>query len=258
LLTFWILHHVLHFKDEGNKFMKPVNQPKTNRPDLIRSQSGFSLMEVLVSMAISLIVTSSMIALMGNSLGNTTRIIRMTKLTDDLRTSLQLMSRDVRRANYSASAVNCFANVDCATDGSVTMPGDVWISDSGDCILYLLDRDHDGDATENDAGGFRWFNPDPGSTPGRIEMWVGGSSPECVGTNDSWVSLTDQNDMDITTFTLDDDLSYTEVILDDGFGNQTRQRVRKIRFNIAGQLVSDGTINRQISEVITIRNHLVL
>jgi len=41
----------------------------------LSQQKGMSLMEVLVAMSISLVVTASMIALMANSLGSTARII---------------------------------------------------------------------------------------------------------------------------------------------------------------------------------------
>ena len=137
-------------------------------------QSGTSLMEVLVAMSISLVVSASMLALMSNSLANTTRIIQMTKLTDDLRIALLLMSRDLRRTSYSAEAVYCFGNPDCGTDGSVSLPGDVTINDSNDCITFLLDRDHDGDATENEAGGFRRTIA---NEVGLLQMWIGDSSP---------------------------------------------------------------------------------
>ncbi len=221
-----------------------------------RRQQGFSLMEVLVSMSISLVVTASMIALMANSLANTARVVHMSKLTDDLRTTMQLMSRDVRRSSYTADAIKCFANIDCAEDSSVSLPGDVTISAGGTCLLFLLDRDHDGDATENDAGGFRWVSP--GTSVGRIEMWVGDASPDCTANHANWVALTDFNEMDITGFTVDNALSYDEIVLDDGFGNQTSQRVRKIRMNIQGRLVMDNSIARQVTDVITIRNHLLL
>ncbi len=46
-------------------------------------QTGASLMEVMIAMSISLVVTAAMIALMSNSLGTTARIIQMTKLSDD-------------------------------------------------------------------------------------------------------------------------------------------------------------------------------
>ncbi len=76
-------------------------------------------MEVLVAMSISLVVTASMIALMANSLSTTARIVKMTKLSDDLRVAMQMMSRDVRRSSYNANSRLCYANEDCATDGAI-------------------------------------------------------------------------------------------------------------------------------------------
>ena len=82
---------------------------------------------------------------------------------------MQMMSRDVRRSNYSANAINCFANPDCVTDGSLNSPGDVQINESNTCFYFLLDRDHDGDSSENVAGGFRRAVADG---IGVIQMWV--------------------------------------------------------------------------------------
>ena len=216
-------------------------------------QSGTSLMEVLVAMSISLVVTASMVGLMSNSLANTTRIIQMTKLTDDLRIALLLMSRDLRRSSYSADAVYCFGNPDCGTDGSVSLPGDVTINDSNDCITFLLDRDHDGDATENDAGGFRRKSS---NGVGRLQSWMGDSSPDCASDNANWVNITDPNIMEITGFSVDDDLSYTEVVWDNGFGVQKFQKVRKLRMSIDGRLLVDATIQRDIGDVIKLRNNI--
>ena len=82
---------------------------KLNR---FHKQSGASLMEVLVAMTISLVVTSAMIAMMSNSLGSTARIIKMTKLQDDMRVAMQMMTRDVRRSSYNALSAYCYANHD--------------------------------------------------------------------------------------------------------------------------------------------------
>ena len=83
-------------------------------------QQGASLMEVLIAMGISLVVTASMIALMANSLGTTTRIIKMTKLSDDMRIAMQMMTRDVRRSSYNSNSMYCYANTDCGSDGAAT------------------------------------------------------------------------------------------------------------------------------------------
>jgi len=51
-------------------------------------QAGFSLMEAVVAMGISLVVTASMVALMANSLSSTSRIVNMGKLSDDMRSTM--------------------------------------------------------------------------------------------------------------------------------------------------------------------------
>ncbi len=60
-----------------------------------------------------------------------------------------------------------------------------------------------------------------------------------------------------TGFAVDDDLSYTEVVFDDGAGKTITQRIRKLRFNVQGQLVADNNISRSIEDIITVRNDLL-
>ena len=220
-------------------------------------QKGMSLMEVLIAMSISLVVTASMIALMSNSLGSTARIVNMTKLSDDLRTTMQMMTRDVRRSNYNAKSMFCYANTNCRSAVDATVAGDITINGGNDCFTFLMDRDHDGDSTENDAGGFRRVIS---SGVGVIEMWTGNSAPDgsvAAGTA-SWVQITNPENMDIFAFSVDENLSYTQEILNDGFGNTLSQKVRKIRMNMRGRLVLDNTIVRRIENVISVRNDLLL
>lgn len=222
-----------------------------------KAQTGATLMEVLVAMSISLVVTASMVALMANSLGSTTRIIKMTKLADDMRVAMQMMTRDLRRSSYNANSMFCYANEDCATDGAITAAGDVTIANTNECFTFLMDRDHDGDSTEDDAGGFRRVTS---GGVGVIEMWTGNASPDCDAAAGSlgWVEITNPDNMDIFAFTVDDNLSYTQVIQDDGAGNTLSQKVRKLRMNVQGRLVMDNTIVRRMEDVINVRNDLLL
>jgi type IV pilus assembly protein PilW len=220
-------------------------------------QAGATLMEVLIAMTVSLVATAAMIAMMSNSLGTTTRIIHMTKLTDDMRVAMQMMSRDVRRSSYNANSMLCYANENCATDGSgLALAGDVVINDAASCFTFLTDRDHDGDSTENAAGGFRRVTS---LGAGVIEMWIGDNSPDCSADAGAagWVQITNPEDMDIFAFTVDDDLSYDQVILDNGT-DTVSQRIRKIRMNLQGRLVVDNTITRTLEDVINVRNDLLL
>ena len=225
-------------------------------------QTGATLMEVLVAMSISLVVTAAMIAMMAYSLGSTARIIQMTKLSDDMRVALQMMSRDVRRSSYNANSMLCYSNEDCDTDGAITAAADITLVDLdadsvNDCFTFLMDRDHDGDSTENNAGGFRRVTA---SGVGVIEMWVGDASPDCSSAAGAagWVQITDPENMDIFAFSIDDDLSYTQVIKDDGVNPTISQKIRKVRMDMQGRLVMDNTISRRIEDVIAVRNDLLL
>lgn len=245
-----------------------------------KRQAGASLMEVLIAMSISLVVTASMVALMSNSLGTTARIIKMTKLTDDMRIAMQMMSRDVRRSSYNGKSMYCYATSDCReaatvtlTDGStMVLANDINIEVDGNgntCFTFLTDREEDGDSTNYDtdpgidsAGGFRRsevdLDGDNTSDARVIEMWVGGvgSAPDCSA-DAGWVQITNPENIDIFAFTVDEDLSYTEEIFNDGTRTLT-QKVRKIRINMQGQLVLDPTIVRRMEDVISVRNDILL
>ena len=232
-----------------------------NATSMKARQAGASLMEVMVAMSISLVVTAAMIAMMANSLSSTTRIIQMTKLSDDMRVALQMMSRDVRRSSYNANSMLCYANEDCATDGSITAAADITLVDidsdsTNDCFTFLLDRDHDGDSTEDNAGGFRRVTT---GGVGVIEMWTGDAAADCTDAAGAagWVQITNPESMDIFGFSIDDNLSYTETILNNGT-NTVSQRVRKVRMDLQGRLVLDNTIQRNMEDIISIRNNLVL
>ncbi len=219
-----------------------------------QAQRGFSTMEVMISITLSLIVTAGMVGLMSSSLGNTSRIVNMTKLTDDMRMTMQMLTRDVRRSSYNANAMYCYGNQDCGSDGAVTLAPDITISNNGDCFTFLLDRNHDGDSTENDAGGFRRITI---GGVGVIQMWIGDASPSCTATDNNWVQITDPNSMNISGFSIDDTLSYTDVVFESDT-TTISQKVRKLRFNLQAQLVGNANIGRSIQDVVSVRNDLLI
>jgi type II secretory pathway pseudopilin PulG len=228
-------------------------------------QSGATLMEVLVAMSISLVVTATMIALMASTLGSTARIVQMTRLSDDMRVALQMMSRDVRRSSYNINSIFCYANDDCDSDGATVAVGDITINGSNDCLVFMIDREHDNYASDIAAGGFRQVLVDPdgdGTFVGVIEMWTGTGDPTAICDDaagaSGWVQITNPDNMDIFAFSVDDDLSYTQVVKDDGAGDTVSQRVRKVRMDIQGRLVLDDTIVRRMEDIISVRNDLLL
>ena len=232
-------------------------------------QAGLTLMEMLVAMVISLVVALAMVGVMANTLGSGTTTIEMTRLGAELRQALQIMSRDVRRANYHGNFAHCFANIDCRTsldngggDASsyikpVTVVG-------GSCFFYWFDRNSDrivansGD-DQDPVGAFKLGarSNGAGDVVGTIEMTTsldlaGTGSPNCTPNSlANWTPITDPNVVDVTAFVVDNAQSYTDTIS----GGAT-QRIDKIRMRITGVLVADNTINRTVEDVIRVRNDI--
>lgn len=218
-----------------------------------RRQGGFTLIEAMIALALSLVVSSAMVMLMANSLGTTTRVVQMTRLSDELRNTMSMLTRDVRRANYSANAAFCYANSDCGIDGSASQFADITVSNNS-CLIFGLDRDFDGDAADDSAGGFRRVVT---GGVGRVEMWVGGSAPDCAATNANWVAITDPDFVNITTFNVGNSGSFSDDIPGEA-GATITNFTRQIDVQIAGALIRDATITREIHDEIRVRNNVIV
>ena len=78
-------------------------------------QGGVTLMELMIAAAISIIASAAMLALMANTLGSGTKTIKMTRLTQEMRSAMQIMTRELRRANYHGTYAACFGDENCIT-----------------------------------------------------------------------------------------------------------------------------------------------
>ena len=216
----------------------------------LKSQRGFGLIEMLVSMALSLLAVSVMVILMASTLGTGTATIQMSRLSQELRASMQLMSRDLRRANFHSSFYSCYANVDCRSDLSIaTYVDTIHINETGNCFWYWLDRDGDRDLKNDAVGGFRYSKI---SGIGVIQMrTTGNSAANCDG-DDGWELITDPNTVEITNFIVSNSDSYTETLSASG----DVQVVEKIRLTINGQMATNSSVQREIQDLILIRNDI--
>ena len=229
---------------------------------MFKRQAGVTLIEAMISLALSLIVTSAMVVLMANSMGTSTRIIHMSQLTDELRNAMSMMTRDVRRANYSANSIFCYGYSKCGfAGGDALQTSDIQID--GECFTFTLDRSFNGDATDDAVGGFRRVVT--GGT-GVIEMWTGlaGTTPNCASGAGAanWIELTDPNTVDITEFTINDDGSIEKEIAESKTSTfNTRQR--EIQVLLEGELVLEQqkgnvVVVRRLEDIIYVRNDFVL
>lgn len=220
------------------------------RPVRIDFQKGLGLVEMLVSMALSLLAVTTMVVLMANTLGAGSETIQMSRLSQELRASIQLMSRDLRRANYHSGYLNCFANFNCRDDlGIASYVNTININGAGNCFWYWLDRDGDADLSNDAVGGFRY------STIGGIgvlQMRIAGNAAANCDDETGWELITDPDTIDITAFNISNSDSYTESLSSAG----DVQTVEKIRLTINGRMASNPAVQRQIQDLILVRNDI--
>jgi prepilin-type N-terminal cleavage/methylation domain-containing protein len=194
---------------------------------------GFSLVELMVALAAGLIVSAAVVAFLMSSFKSNGEYVISTRLTQELRNTLDLVSRDLRRAGYDEHNMSNMAT------GRVSPFSRMHICDSagacvGDataptppltCVIYSYDRNN---AVSGSAAGTldvangevravrRTVAP---SGAGVIEYAVssGSTRPTCTGagpdytqfpltcnTTTKWCALTDPTKIDITSFVLTD------------------------------------------------------
>ncbi len=235
----------------------------------LHHQRGWSVVELMVAAALSVIVSSSAVAMLSNTMASNSRIMHSSRLSHDLRASMQLMSRDVRRAGYTEGAMWCLAGNVCLPNANINLPvgsalplvttiqapGGILINDDNDCFTFELDRNQDGSVTDDEHGAYR---RSLNGGIGVMQMWTGSGAPDCSSASADWMDISYPRLVDITSFSVDDDLSVEQEVATDLLGNSVTQRVRRIRLQISGAVVNDAQIAEQLESVIDVRNDIML
>lgn len=233
-----------------------------------QKQAGMTLVELLVAGLISLIAALGMVMVMANTLGTGSQTIQMVRLTEEMRTAMQILSRELRRANYHNTYLSCWGAADClSTLGLTSKVGAINVTDNGDsdCIWFWYDRPQTGTqvviTSEPVAAFRRAANADSVGILQMTTTTVG--DPTCGAAFDDaqWVDITDPNVIDVMTFNVNNAASFVEQFNASG----DSQRVEKIALSMTAKLKADGTVrswiktntnaSRGLTEFISVRNN---
>jgi prepilin peptidase dependent protein B len=217
----------------------------------LNKSRGFTLIEVMVSMTIGLIVVGAVIALMVNTLNVSSRNIQGSQVAQELRATMEILSRDLRRAGAIPNVIDCYARNSCTNIyAKVTYFPAAEPDDAKTCVIFSLDRDSDGADDPNEWAGFRY-----NAAEGAIEMKILGKATD-IDCNDgdgvTWVKLTDTDIVNVTAFKLDIEPSYTSLVRQNSTTSSYLD-VRKVEISITGELASGGS-EKTIYETIRLRN----
>lgn len=241
--------------------MKVIN---VKHPLNRRRQAGMTLIELLVAGIISLIAASGMVIVMANTLGTGSQTIQMSRLSNEMRTAMQIMTRELRRANFHASYLSCYGNVACRSDlGIDTKVKEITIVDNGnsDCLYFWYDRPQSGTQVAVTSEPVAAFRRGVSGTVGKLQMTTTlTSAPNCA-LSANWIDITDPDIIDVQQFNVVD-AGFTEVINDDG----DTQSVERVGLTIQAKLVKDPltitgltappNVVRELQEFVTVRNNI--
>lgn len=261
---------------------------------LKKQQKGLSLIELLIGLLVGAIVTAGAISLFTGSVKSSTDNINLTRLNQDLRTMMDIMERDIRRAGFVTSdpqtnlpSVLSNPFFDTVTAGATT---DIAVYNGGACIVYTYNRDDDANkdgitdeipsaVDNNERLGFSLSN-------GELNMRLSGTTNEnCNNNNTSWQSITEP-EVEITALTFalaEKTLNVTSMMTDvapangimdgddnnngscdsgeacntctrDGSPDPACLYVRTVTITLAGRLKADTSVTQTITEQVRVRN----
>jgi len=220
--------------------LKPSPQGTRNS-----SQRGFSLVELMVGIALGLFVVAGAATLAANQMGETRRLLLETQVQQDLRAAADIITRELRRAGFDQSSESFLWSANSPSQ----MPRrnnyvDLGISPSFDFIGYTYQR----------AG--------PAPAPGvqRFEYRLVGDVIRQRIDAAPAQDLTDRSTLKITTFTVvpanvvSEQLACPNLCADLTQNCWPTTRVTEAVITISGQAVSDDKVQRTIVSRVRLRN----
>lgn len=239
---------------------------------------GLSLVELMIAMAIGLVVVGSVLSFTMSSLNTNTEYVQATRLSQELRNSMDFISRELRRSGYdqnigSYPARYSVSNLTPSPFGRILTNNDAnGDGTTGDgCVIYAYDRSGGTSGVVDLASGeiraIRLATRTvDGLSVGVLEVAesFGTTAPGCGtagpnytnyppsrNTSTGWSALSDPRVLNLTQFSLDT----SGYIVQNGSATSAPVTMREIGVGLQGQLrrSEDGTVTRGIRSNVKVR-----
>lgn len=221
-------------------YISPDNQSSPG------SARGVTLIELMIALTIMLVVALVTVQVSANVFRTNTESIQMIQLTQEMRSAIQLVSRDIRRAGYNDDSLASFLSTQAISSG-ITM-GDLDADGVANCLQVRYD-DLEGTA-KSVVYRLRVVN-----TVGRLSAHFGATATcDTLISNSGWVDISDPVLSDISGLQFVLDNSLTDIAENLSNGNTIQVGVEQISIVISATLRSNEAVNRSITNEVQIRN----
>jgi len=228
---------------------------------------GFSLIELMIALVAGLIVVGAVLAFTLSSLRSNTQMVQAARLSQELRSSMDYVSRELRRAGYDEDALRYYSQTVSGTVVSSPFAA-LLVSNPSPavdaCIIYAYDRQPGtAGAVQLSNGEIRGIRRMVRNGVGVIEVAesAAGVTPACNGSSPNygtypascassgWCALSDPRTVDITQFIVTTNNSFTIPAT----GNTTPLTVRSLGVTFRANLIGQLDVVRTVSTRIRVR-----
>ena len=231
-----------------------MRNPVTLQERLRRSrQAGVTLIELMVSLVIGLIILGAVLTFVVSAVRANSETVVDMRLTQDLRTTINLLTREIRRTGYDRIAEQGIAS----GSGNFSRYLDVAVNTAGDCIVMSYNQPAaNASDTAVDAKERKGFRLVQSGGVGVIEAGTGLSAvaaTEC--TAGTWTPLTDPRQVDISTldFSLAETCIYPTPARCMSTASEPYAIVRSVDITLEGALVRQPDVVRRLTDSVRIR-----
>lgn len=235
--------------------MHPLRRPAFRAG--ARGQRGLSLTEMMVGLTVGLFITGAALMAAVNATGENRRLLLEARLLQDLRATMDLVTRSLRRAGYWGNAqAGVRAVGDAAAQSGYEATGYAVVtptSDSATTVQFRVASDADDSADDDETLGFRLATGSDGI--GRVQVLLAGAA--------AYQDLTDPAVTHVTEFTVEA-LPQAAVALTCPSACGTSPlpacptlQVRQYRITMRAQAVSDAAVRRGLQSTVRLRNDLL-
>lgn len=200
-----------------------------------KRNKGFTLVEMMIAIAIGLIVASAVVSLFISMTKVNSTYLKSVRLHHGLRSTFDVMVRDIRRAGYNDNAATQITTNPFSSTGSGTV-----LSVPTTSSIYFSYDDADTSNTNIKSYGYRLQS-------GEIQFCFRQDGSTCSEAGASWESISDTDLIEVTTLSI----AETPVDVND-------IRLREISISMTGRLKKDTVFSRTLNEVIKVRNEHAL
>lgn len=221
--------------------------------------TGFSLVELMISIVVGLIVIGGVLGVFVSAIKSHSDNLKMTRLNQELRTVMNMMVRDIRRAGFNRNARDALDPAMSNTN-PFSDPGagtNLNIAPGNSCITFAYDYDGDGSLGLGGAVADERYGYRLDAVSMAVEMRQGGATCAVGG----WVNITDENSIEIVPVGGNPALSFTVSSLTadiDGVPGGSGISVRNVEIVLSGHLKSDTSVGRTLMETVRVRADLYI